>query len=86
MALNYDPIAQEQLDGMRANLGALYVDAIWALRAFEQAARNEKATAHWRQSYPAWDRLFARPSKRVEVPDANIISMPKARLEESKAA
>jgi hypothetical protein len=89
MALIFDPIAREQLNEMRINLGALYVNAIWAQRAFEQEIRNEAALTHWRQSFPAWDRLFGRPAMNVQEPqesNAAVVVLPNGRSEDSKAA
>jgi hypothetical protein len=86
MALFYDPIAREQLNEIHLNVGSLYNDAIWAQRAFEQEARNTQALLQWRQSYPAWDRLFGRPAMSVQAPTADIIAMPGGRTQKSKAA
>ena len=86
MALIFDPIAREQLTGMRTNLGELYINAIWAQRAFEQEIRNEQALAQWRQSFPAWDRLFGRPAMNVQEPSVTVVALPSGRSEESKAA
>jgi hypothetical protein len=86
MALIFDPIAREQLTGMRANLGELYINAIWAQRTFEQEIRNQQALVQWRQSFPAWDRLFGRPAMNVQEPSVTVVALPSGRSEESKAA
>jgi hypothetical protein len=86
MALIFDPIAREQLNEMRISLGALYINAIWAQRAFEQQTRNEEALAQWRQSYPAWDRLFGRSEMSVQEPIVTLVTLPSGRSEDSKAA
>ena len=86
MALTHDPIAREQLYEMRATLGPLYINAVWALRGFEQEARNVEAIARWRESYPAWDRLFGRAEIRVRPASADVIAMLNGRAEDSKAA
>jgi hypothetical protein len=72
----YDPIARDQLNEMRVNLGTFYVSAIWAQREYEQKARNAEALELWRQSFPAWDRLFGRPTPGVRTDSAHIIAMP----------
>jgi hypothetical protein len=76
MALIYDPIARDQLNEMRLTLGAFYVSAIWAQREYEQKARNAEALELWRQSFPAWDRLFGRPMPNIRSDGADIIAMP----------
>jgi hypothetical protein len=87
MALFYDPIAREQLNEMRISLGPRYNDGIWTQRAFEQETRNAEALSQWRQSFPAWDRLFGRPAKSMQAPSADIIAMPGGRAQQkSKAA
>ena len=77
MAFIYDPIAREQLSELRSSLGALYLDAIWAQRVLEQQARNTETVGLWRQSFPAWDRLFGRPARNTPANTAAIIAMPR---------
>jgi hypothetical protein len=84
MALNYDPIATQQLKEMRGSAGPRYIDAIWALRTFEQATRNEEAAARWRRSFPAWARLFQCPV-RTHAANADVIPV-SGRVADSKAA
>ena len=95
MALTFDPIAREQLNEMRYTLGELYISAIWAQRGFEQQVRNAAALTQWRQSFPTWDRLFARPPMAVKRPEASpsaqksdvaIIHLPNGRSGDSLAA
>ena len=75
MALLVEPIATEQLAEIRNTLGPLYINAIWAQRAFEQEVRNGETMARWRASYPAWDRLFGRHDLSVNTPSTNVVSM-----------
>ena len=86
VALIYDPIAREQLKEMRNTLGTRYINAIWTQRAFEQETKHEEAMVRWRASYPAWDRLFGRPAMDLHAPIAQVVAMPAARSEDSKAA
>lgn len=86
VALIYEPIARDHLKEMRNNLSTRYVNAIWAMRAHEQDARNEEAMTHWRASYPAWDRLFGRPAADLHARIANITDLAAERSEKSKAA
>ena len=86
MALLVEPIATEQLAEMRNALGPRYINAIWAQRSFEQEAQNEEATARWRASYPAWDRLFGRHDPSVNTPNTNVVSIVSEGPENNKAA
>lgn len=95
MALVFDPVAREQLNEMRTTLGESYAAAIWAQRGFEQEIRNAAAIAHWRESFPAWDRLYGRPAMQLgPQPEAQsaqdshsaIVLLPNGRAGDSRAA
>jgi hypothetical protein len=86
VALIYEPVARERLREMLNTLSTRYINAIWALRAYEQDARNEEAMTRWRASYPAWDRVFGRPETDLHARIANIAGIATGRSENSKAA
>ena len=86
LAAMYDPMAREQPKEMHNTLGLRYINAVWALRAFEQQTPNEEAMVRWRASYPVWNRLFGRPATDLHARVAQFIAMPAARLDDSKGA